>query len=91
MRPTKAPSYVSREQIERLRRESIREALAFDPDNPAFEVVDRTELSRAADRIGELKRRERTELDHAVTFVLWLGLARPDVNGSARYSRWDRT
>lgn len=90
MRPTKASSYLSREQIERLRRESIREALAFDPDNPAFDVVDRTELSRAADRIGELKRRERTELDHAVTFVLWLGLARPDVNGSARDSRWDR-
>ena len=30
-----------------------------------------------ADRYGELDRRQQIELYHALTVVLWLGLARP--------------
>ena len=31
-----------------------------------------------ANRYSELDRRQRIELHHALTVVLWLGLARPD-------------
>jgi asparagine synthetase B (glutamine-hydrolysing) len=62
----------------RERTDAIREAIEFEAANRAFELVDREAMLRDLDRYSELDRRAKMELHHALTVVLWLGLARPD-------------
>jgi hypothetical protein len=68
----------TRRNMDELRVRAIREAVEFDDANPAFDMVDRNAMLADADRYGELDRRQQIELHHALTVVLWLGLARPD-------------
>jgi hypothetical protein len=84
------PSW-TRSQLDDMRARAIREAVEFDAANPAFDMVDRDAMLADADRYGELDRRQQIELHHALTVVLWLGLARPDRGigqGLTEGSRW---
>ena len=72
------PPLSARSHMDEVRIRAIREAVEFDAANPAFDMVDRNAMLADADRYGELDRRQQIELHHALTVVLWLGLARPD-------------
>jgi hypothetical protein len=82
-----APATWTRSQLDGMRSRAIREAVEFDAGNPAFDMVDRNAMLADAHRYGELDRRQQIELNHALTVVLWLGLARP---GPQERSRTDR-
>jgi hypothetical protein len=71
------PATWTRSQLDGMRSQAIREAVEFDPGSRAFDMVDRDAMLADAQRYGELDRREQIELNHALTVVLWLGLARP--------------
>lgn len=76
-RVPEVPPTWTRSELDGMRSQAIREAVEFDSGNPAFDMVDRDALLADADRYGELDRRQQIELHHALTVVLWLGLARP--------------
>jgi hypothetical protein len=71
------PAQAARELMQDVRVRAIRDAVEFDGDNPAFAIVDQEAMLADADRYEALDRRQRIELSHALTVVLWLGLARP--------------
>lgn len=51
----------------------LRDILIDDPGNPAFDVLDRTRVVDAVQRIEELDVQERIRLFGAATVALWLG------------------
>lgn len=74
-----APAASAPTRADELRAAAIRDAVEFDAANPAFELVDRNLMLADVGRYRELDRRRQIELHHALTVVLWLGLARPDL------------
>ena len=72
-----APAAPAPTHADELRATAIRDAVEFDAANPAFELVDRDLMLADAGCYRELDRRRQIELHHALTVVLWLGLARP--------------
>jgi hypothetical protein len=74
--PAPRPAF-SRDDVIALRTRTIQEMIAFDPANPAFELVDRDAMVADTDDYASLDRRRQIELHQALTVVLWLGLARP--------------
>jgi hypothetical protein len=53
-------------------RRALLDDLFADPDNPAWEVLDRAVALDALDRYGSLHTQERRELFGAATAVAWL-------------------
>jgi asparagine synthetase B (glutamine-hydrolysing) len=75
--PAPRPAF-TRDDVIAVRKRTIHEAIASDPANPAFELVDRDAMVADTDDYASLDRRRQIELHQALTVVLWLGLARPD-------------
>lgn len=65
------------EETLRMRKDAFLDALDFDAQNRAFDLVDPDLMRADVARYEKLDRRQKIELHNALTAVLWLGLAAP--------------